>query len=189
VSEECYRAGGVLVRLVEGDITEQEADVIVNAANSFLKHGGGVALAIVRKGGETIQRESDEWVRTRGPVKEGEVAVTSAGKLRAKYIVHAVGPRYGDPQGDEKLRNAIRNSILKTEELSLRKVALPAISTGIFGYPYERCAQVMAEVIAELSPGLKNVTEIVVCLWGREAFEKFREVFRCKMPSHATPCP
>jgi len=145
MGQECFKIGNVVVWLIQGDITEQEVDVIVNAANSYLKHGGGVALAIVRKGGEVIQRESDEWVRRYGPVEEGEVAVTSAGKLKARYVVHAVGPRYGDPEGDMKLRNAVRNSVLKAEELGQRTIALPAISTGAFGYPYERCAQIMAK--------------------------------------------
>uniref|UniRef100_A0A7C1GPI3 ADP-ribose-binding protein n=1 Tax=Thermofilum adornatum TaxID=1365176 RepID=A0A7C1GPI3_9CREN len=184
----CFKIGNVTVRLIQGDITEQDVDVIVNAANSYLKHGGGVALAIVRKGGEIIQKESDEWVKRNGPVPEGEVAVTTAGKLKAKYVVHAVGPKFGDPEGDGKLRNAIRNSILKAEELGQSSIALPAISTGIYGYPYERCAQIMADVVKELSPSLNNLKEIRVVLWGQEAFETFRRIFHEKLSGYTSSC-
>jgi O-acetyl-ADP-ribose deacetylase (regulator of RNase III) len=165
------------IELVEGDITELEADAIVNAANEYLKHGGGVAAAIVRKGGWVIQEESDRYVREHGPVPVGGVAVTGAGRLKARYVIHAVGPRYGDPQGDEKLASAIRNSLLKAEELGLESIALPAISTGVFGYPYERCARIMARVLKEFAPSAKSLKRVVVCLYGREAYETFRRVF------------
>lgn len=172
-----YRVGRVSVQLVEGDITELEADAIVNAANRWLKHGGGVALAIVRKGGYTIQEESDEYVRRHGPLPVGGVAVTGAGRLKARYVIHAVGPRYGDPRGDELLASAVRNAILKAEELGLRSVALPAISTGIYGYPYRRAARIMAETIKEVAPRLKSLEKIIVCLYGDEAYRVFSEEF------------
>lgn len=169
--------GNVVVEIVEGDITEMEADAIVNAANSYLRHGGGVALAIVRKGGEEIQRESDEYVRRHGPVPEGEVAVTGAGRLKAKYVIHAVGPKYGDPLGDEKLKRAFKNAVLKAEELGLESVALPAISTGIYGYPMDKCAELAAKAMLEVSGQLRSVKRVVFCLYGRKAYETFREVF------------
>jgi O-acetyl-ADP-ribose deacetylase (regulator of RNase III) len=172
-----FSLGRLTIELVEGDITELEADAIVNAANEYLKHGGGVAAAIVRKGGFAIQEESDRYVREHGPVPVGGVAVTGAGRLKAKYVIHAVGPRYGDPQGDEKLASAIRNSLLKAEELGLESIALPAISTGVFGYPYERCASIMARVLKEFAPSAKSLKRVVVCLYGREAYETFRRVF------------
>lgn len=172
-----FDLGQLTVELAEGDITELEADAIVNAANEYLKHGGGVAAAIVRKGGWVIQEESDRYVREHGPVPVGGVAVTGAGRLRAKYVIHAVGPRYGDPQGDEKLASAIRNSLLKAEELGLESIAMPAISTGVFGYPYERCARIMAKVLRELTPNVKSLKRVVVCLYGREAYETFKRVF------------
>jgi O-acetyl-ADP-ribose deacetylase (regulator of RNase III) len=172
-----FNLGRLVVELVEGDITELEADAIVNAANEYLKHGGGVAAAIVRKGGWVIQEESDRYVMEHGPVPVGGVAVTGAGRLKAKYVIHAVGPRYGDPQGDEKLASAIRNSLLKAEELSLESIALPAISTGVFGYPYERCARIMARVLKEFAPSAKSLKKVIVCLYGREAYETFRRVF------------
>lgn len=173
-----FRVGSLDVECVEGDITSLEADAIVNAANSYLKHGGGVAAAIVRRGGPIIQEESDRYVREHGPVPEGGVAVTSAGALRARYVIHAVGPRYGDPQGDDKLASAVLRSLEKAEELGLRSIALPAISTGVFGYPLDRCAEIMAGVIRDFArKGPASLRRVIVCLYGRQAYETFTRVF------------
>jgi len=127
------------IRVLQGDLTLAETEAIVNAANSHLQHGGGVAAAIVRRGGEEIQRESD----AAGFVPEGEVAVTGAGKLAAKYVIHAVGPRGGDPAGDEKLAGAARQALRAAQELGLASLSFPAISTGIFGFPKERAAELL----------------------------------------------
>uniref|UniRef100_A0A7C3WJI4 ADP-ribose-binding protein n=1 Tax=Thermofilum pendens TaxID=2269 RepID=A0A7C3WJI4_THEPE len=185
---ECYRIGSVTVELVEGDITELSVDAIVNAANSWLKHGGGVALAIVRKGGEEIQRESDEYVRKHGPVPTGQVAVTRAGRLKAKYVIHAVGPRFGEPDGDEKLASAFRNSLLKAEELGLESLALPAISTGIYGYPYARCAEILASMLLDTLPRARTLRRVVVCLYGSEAYSVFSKTFREKLKEYSSTC-
>lgn len=166
------------IEIIKGDITKVKADAIVNAANSFLKHGGGVAGAIVRRGGYIIQKESDEYVRKHGPVPEGGVAVTSAGKLNAKYVIHAVGPVYGDPKGDEKLFSAFKSALVKAEELGLSSIALPAISTGVFGYPYEKSAEMLAKALEEFDESAKNIQRVIVCLWGEEAYNKFLEVFK-----------
>ncbi len=165
---------GLKVDLILGDITEIRADAIVNAANSYLQHGGGVAHAIVKKGGYIIQKESDEYIRKHGPVPVGEVAVTSAGKLKAKYVIHAVGPRYGI-EGDDKLESAIRNSLEKAEELGLTSIALPAISTGIFGYPFEVCARIMANVIKSFKP--KTLRNVMVVLYTNDAYNVFKQIF------------
>lgn len=166
------------VILEKGDITEVEADAIVNAANSYLSHGGGVAYAIVKKGGYKIQEESDEYVRKHGPVSVGDVAVTSAGRLKAKYIIHAVGPRYGI-ETDDKLESAIRKSLEKAEELKLSSIAFPAISTGIYGYPYEICARIMADVLLQFKP--KILRKIYVVLYGDEAYKVFETTFDQKL--------
>jgi O-acetyl-ADP-ribose deacetylase (regulator of RNase III) len=170
-----YRAGDVEVVLLRGDITDVEADAIVNAANQYLEHGGGVARAIVRKGGEVIQLESREWIRRYGPVPVGGVAVTSAGKLRAKYVIHAVGPLYGDPEGDAKLASAVRNSLAKAEELGLESIALPAISTGVFGYPLTRAASIMAETLRNYN--YRRLRKVLVVLYTDEAYKEFERVF------------
>ncbi len=130
--------GNGTIRLVQGDITKAQTDGIVNAANSRLQHGGGVAGAIVRRGGRIIQEESDRI----GHCPEGEAVVTRAGSLLATHVIHAVGPRGGDPMGDEKLRSAVESSFARAEELALTSISLPAISSGIFGFPKDRCAQI-----------------------------------------------
>ncbi len=134
---------GIKVLVVKGDITEENVDAIVNAANSHLKHGGGVAGAIVRKGGYEIQKESDRI----GFVPVGEVAVTGAGKLYAKYIIHAVGPRWGEGDEERKLESAVKNSLLKADELGVSSISIPAISTGIFGFPKDKGAEIILKTI------------------------------------------
>jgi len=176
-----YSINKLSIILIKGDITEVEADAIVNAANRYLKHGGGVAGAIVRKGGYEIQRESDEYVRRHGPLPVGGVAVTSAGKLKAKYVIHAVGPVYGDPRGDEKLAEAIRNSLSKAEELGLRSIALPAISTGVYGYPLKRCAEIMVDVLKKFSEKAESLKKVLVVLYGDKAYNEFLRVFDEKL--------
>jgi len=112
------------LELVEGDITELDTDAIVNAANEHLAHGGGVAGVIARKGGPTIQRESDAWVRRHGPVPTGSAAITSGGDLKARYVIHAVGPVYdGTPRSAELLASAVRAALRMADERGLRSVA------------------------------------------------------------------
>ena len=120
---------GLYSRLVKGDITEREVDAIVNAANSYLRHGGGVAAAIVRKGGAIIQQESNKI----GFVPIGSAAITTAGKLSCKAIIHAVGPRMGEGDEDNKLRKAVRSSLILALEKGYASISMPAISSGIFG--------------------------------------------------------
>jgi len=128
-----------------GDLTEQAVDAIVNAANEFLQHGGGIAGAILRKGGPEIQRESDAW----GYVPVGNAAATTAGRLPARWVIHAVGPRGGEPQADEKLRWAVWSALREAERLMCRSVALPPISTGIFGFPKDRGCQVILRTVLD----------------------------------------
>jgi O-acetyl-ADP-ribose deacetylase (regulator of RNase III) len=134
-------------QLVEGDITQEPVDAIVNAANSQLAHGGGVAWAISRAGGESIQRESDLWVQRHGEVSHAEPAYTSGGDMPCKYVIHAVGPVWGDGDEDRKLADAVTGSLRVTTDLGLASVTLPAISTGIFGFPKERAAKIIFTAI------------------------------------------
>jgi O-acetyl-ADP-ribose deacetylase (regulator of RNase III) len=130
---------GKILRLVQGDITERNIDAIVNAANSRLQHGGGVAGAIVKKGGQIIQEESNKIGHT--PV--GTAVITGAGRLPARFIIHAVGPRMGEGDEDNKLKNAVLNSLKLASERGLTSISLPAISSGIFGFPKDRCADIL----------------------------------------------
>lgn len=155
--------------LLMGDITELEYDVIVNPANENLQLGGGVAGAIRKKGGEDIQRECDKI----GGTYVGGAVMTTSGKLKAKHVIHAVGPRMGEGDEEIKLRNATMNSLLLVEEYQLKTIAFPAISTGIFGYPAVKCAEIMLQVIVEYLKRPTNLSVVAICLWGNENFEIF----------------
>jgi len=171
------KLGEIEVRLVEGDITEMETDAIVNAANSRLAHGGGVAGAIVRKGGLSIMEESEMWIVARGEVPVGSAAITSAGDLPAKYVIHAVGPRMGEGDEDEKLKSATLSALQFADKHHLKSIAFPAISTGIFGYPLDRCAQIMLSNVLEYIKHKTSLEKIVFCLWGDESVNVFKKTF------------
>jgi len=140
---------GTKISIIKGDLTESGADAIVNAANSYLRHGGGVAGAIVRKGGSIIQEESDAI----GHVPVGECAITSGGKLKARYVIHAVGPRWGEGDEHNKLRNAIRSVLNMAASKGFKSIAMPAISAGIFGFPKAECAKIIIEEITAFLEG------------------------------------
>lgn len=145
--EIAHRAvGGATVRVVQGDLTEQRVDAVVNAANERLAHGGGVAAALAGKGGAAVQEESDRWVREHGPVRAGQAAVTTAGDLPAGHLVHVVGPRYRDDQDNAALlRQAVEAALDAAADLGAQALALPAISTGVFGYPRDEATRVIVE--------------------------------------------
>jgi O-acetyl-ADP-ribose deacetylase len=155
--------------LLTGDITELTYDVIVNPANENLQLGGGVAGAIRNKGGEEIQKECNKI----GPIYVGGAVLTCAGKLNARYIIHAVGPRAGEGKEEIKLRNATMNSLLLAEEHGLTTIVFPAISTGIFGYPVVKCAEIMIKVIIDYIKRPTKLTRVAICLWSEENFEIF----------------
>jgi O-acetyl-ADP-ribose deacetylase len=128
-----------LLRLIEGDITERKVDAIVNPANSHLIHGGGVAGAIVRKGGKIIQEESTRI----GFVKVGKSVITSSGNLPCNAVIHTVGPQMGEGNEDEKLSNAINSCLELATQKAFKSISIPAISSGIFGFPKDRCAEIL----------------------------------------------
>src|SRR5271170_8318148 len=129
------------VSLRQGDLTEAEVDAIVNAANNDLMLGGGVAGAIRVKGGPSIQQECDRI----GAIALGEAAITAAGRLRARHVIHAASMRLGESTSEKNLRAATCNSLKRANEKGLKSIAFPAIGTGIAGFPIERCAEVMLE--------------------------------------------
>jgi len=173
------RFGKTVIELMMGDITELVTDAIVNAANSRLAHGGGVAGAILQKGGKTIQEESDVWVKAwGGEIPVGSVAITSGGNLPARYVIHAVGPRMGEGDEDEKLKKATLSSLRMADQHNLKSMAFPAISTGIFGYPMDRCAEAMLSAVVEYVRGKTGLERIVFCLFGKESFRIFKETFK-----------
>ncbi len=164
------KIGETTIRLVSADLTERDVDAIVNAANSHLQHGGGVAGAIVRKGGRVIQDESDKI----GYVPVGGAAMTTGGKLKARHVIHAVGPRMGEGDEDNKLKKAIHNVLSLATEKRLKSISVPAISAGIFGFPKDRCAKIL---VGETASYLKNTATtldlIEFCIFDQEAFGFF----------------
>lgn len=153
---------GQSLQIVQGDITAEEVDAIVNAANEYLQHGGGVAWAIVKRGGDVIQDESDKWIKQHGPVSHAHPAWTSGGTLPAKYIIHAVGPVWGDGDEDKKLAIAVIGSLRAADELKLLSIAMPAISTGIFGFPKERAARIIFSAIENFFSSRQSSTLKIV---------------------------
>lgn len=168
-------SSGVKISVVCGDITLEKVDAIVNAANSYLSHGGGVAGAIARKGGEQIRIESRKWVEEHGTVPVGGVAVTSAGNLSAKYIIHTIGPRWGEGNEEEKLRNAVKNALEKAKKLGCESVSLPAISTGIFGFPKELGAKIIIETAIKFAANSGTVKKIRFCNIDKQTSEIFKK--------------
>jgi len=177
-----HKIDGKILRLVQGDITERDVDAIINAANSYLQHGGGVAGAIVRKGGKIIQEESDKI----GFVPVGNAAVTIAGKLPAKFVIHAVGPRMGEGDEDNKLRSAVLSILQLASEKGLRSISLPAISSGIFGFPKDRCAMILIrEAITYIRENPNSSLEMIeFCIYDdltlgffKNEMEKIGQVF------------
>ena len=163
---------GRKLALVQGDLTELAVDAIVNAANSGLQLGGGVAGAIRTKGGPAIQEECNRI----GPVRVGDAVVTGGGHLKASHVIHAVGPVYGEGNEDEKLRDATFNSLERATEMGMKSIAFPAISTGIFGFPKERCAKIMLKTVSEFLRSRETSLEsVILCLWSREDLHLFEK--------------
>lgn len=138
---------GFELQLIQGNITQADVECIVNPANQFLKHGGGLAGLLAKKAGPALQKESNAWVKEQGHVTHHSPAYTGGGNLPFRYIIHAVGPVWGSGDEQAKLSAAVIGSIKLAEELGSTSLALPAISTGIFGYPLEEAANVILEAI------------------------------------------
>ena len=158
-----------VLELLDGDLTEMDTDAIVNAANAQLILGGGVAGAIRRKGGPRIQEECDKT----GGTFVGGAVITTGGNLKASYVIHAVGPRMGEGDEDQKLKNATLNSLKVADENHLKSISFPAISTGIFGFPIGRCAEIMLKTTIDYLKGQTGLEKVVFCLFGRNSYEVF----------------
>ena len=161
------------IELIQGDITELTVDAIVNAANEHLQLGAGVAGAILRRGGDSIQRECDRIRHC--PV--GGAVVTGGGALPARWVIHAVGPvwRGGQDGEEELLASAVRSSLARAEEIGARSVALPAISTGIYGFPLGRAAEISAGEARCFAARARSLERIVFCLFDGRALAAFEK--------------
>jgi O-acetyl-ADP-ribose deacetylase (regulator of RNase III) len=165
-----------IIRLVKGDITERNVDAIVNAADSYLNHGGGVAGAIVNKGGRIIQDESDEI----GFVPVGSSAMTSAGKLPCRVVIHTVGPKMGEGNEEEKLSNAINSVFKLASQKGLKSLSIPAISSGIFGFPKDKCAKILVNESLRffLEDGNNSTIQFIeFCIINDFALKEFKREF------------
>lgn len=167
--------GRVVVKV--GDITKEDVDAIVNAANSSLMGGGGVDGAIHRAGGPEILGECKEIRQTRYPegLPTGEAVITTAGKMAAKHIIHTVGPVYGRGGKDkaELLAACYRNSLTLAAKKGLRTIAFPAISTGVYGYPLEEAAQVSSQTVAKFLESDSSIKEVRLVFFSRSDAEIF----------------
>jgi O-acetyl-ADP-ribose deacetylase (regulator of RNase III) len=160
------------ISIVEGDVTAQSVDAIVNAANSALVLGAGVAGAIRERGGPSIQAECDAI----GPIAVGDAAVTGAGKLPARFVIHAAGMPPGGSASEESVRSSVRRSLELAREKGCRSIAIPAVGAGIAGFPVQRCAEILIEEARAHLAGETSLEEIRFVLFGEPTFRIFEMV-------------
>lgn len=177
------KINNTILELVMGDITEVNTDALVNAANTALHLGGGVAGAIKRKGGPKIQEECDKI----GGTHVGGAVITTGGDLKAKHVIHAVGPRRGEEHEDEKLKDATLNSFILADKFDLKSIAFPAISTGVFGFPKDRCATIMLATTIAYLEGPTELERVVFCLYDRNTLEIFERALE-SLTRERYPC-
>ena len=168
------KINNTFLELVQGDLIDQTTDTIVNAANAALQLGGGVAGAIRRRGGPAIQEECNRI----GGTHVGGAVITTGGNLPAKYVIHAVGPIYGDDHEDEKLKDATLGSLKLADKNRLKSIAFPAISTGIFGFPKDRCATIMLSTTIAYLEGPTGLEKVVYCLYDKKTLEIFENALK-----------
>lgn len=159
-----------VLELTEGDITEADTEAIVNPANAALVLGGGVAGAIRTKGGSAIQAECNTY----GGIPIGAAVKTTGGNLKAKYVIHAVGPRMGEGDEDSKLKTATLSALKLTDRDGIKTLTFPAISTGIFGFPMDRCAEIMLRTTIDYLNGETDIEKVTFCLDGKGAYKIFQ---------------
>jgi O-acetyl-ADP-ribose deacetylase (regulator of RNase III) len=160
--------------IMDGDLVEQQVDAIVNAANNDLVLGAGVAGAIRKRGGPTIQRECD----AHGPIKVGQAAVTGAGELRARHVIHAASMALGGRTTSQSLKSSMDDSFRLAREHAVRSIAIPAVGTGIAGFPMDECARVMALSLHDALKSGWTPDEVRFVLFGGHARETFEGSFR-----------
>ena len=166
--------GKVRVKLVEGDITQLATDAIVNAANNHFWMGAGVAGAIKKRGGEEIEKEA----MAKGPQPVGEAIVTGAGKLPARYVIHAAVMGQDLTTDAEKIQTATYNALLRAHELGIRSIAFPALGTGVGGFSLAEAARIMFQASKKFVSDHPNtpLEEVIFCLFGEDAYNAFSRV-------------
>jgi len=157
----------------QGDLTEMDTDAIVNAANNDLKLGGGVAGAIRQKGGPQIQAECDKI----GTIPVGGAAITSSGKLKARYVIHAASMQLGGRTSAQSLRTSTAHALRIAAQHGLKSIAFPAVGTGIAGFPLRDCAEIMLRETARHFEGETSLEKVYFVLFDRQAQQVFEQVF------------
>jgi O-acetyl-ADP-ribose deacetylase len=165
-----WQAGDLTIEVMQGDLTQQDVDAIVNAANNDLELGGGVAGAIAHAGGPTIQAEC----RVLGPIAVGDAAITGGGKLTARFVIHAASMRLGGRTNAESLRDSMRRSLEIANQRGLRSIAFPAVGTGIARFPIGDCARIMLEAVVAHAQTGTSLNEVRFVLFGADAEAAFR---------------
>jgi O-acetyl-ADP-ribose deacetylase len=165
-----WRVGSLTVDVMEGDLTQQDVDAIVNAANNDLELGGGVAGAIARAGGPSIQAAC----RKVGPVEVGDAAITGGGNLMARWVIHAASMRLGGRTSADTLRRSTRRSLEIAKEKGLRSIAFPAVGTGIARFPLDECARIMVEEVVAQARARSSLKEVRFVLFDAAAASAFR---------------
>ena len=169
------------IRFVQGDIAEREADAVVNAANNHLWMGAGVAGAIKRAGGREIETEAV----AKGPIPIGEAAVTGAGRLKARYVIHAAVMGQDLRTDADKVRRATQATLRRADELGLKSIAFPALGTGVGGFPLDECARVMLDAVeAHASAGTTSLEQVIFVLYDAPAYQAFQRVWRSRRGEH-----
>lgn len=166
------------IRLIRGDITKLNVDAIVNAANSSLMGGGGVDGAIHRAGGPGILEECKKIVAKQGSCPTGEAVITTAGNLPARFVIHTVGPVWHGGEGNEaeKLANCYNNSLSLAIENSIRTIAFPNISTGVYGYPKRLAAEVAVHTVREFLGTSPSIAEVYFVCFDDENFQLYQSL-------------
>ena len=160
--------------ITQGDITDADVDAVVNAANNELQLGAGVAGAIRRKGGPSIQEECDSI----GTIPLGEAAITTGGRMKAKYVIHAASMQLGDRTTAENLEASTRNSLLRADEKKIKSIAFPAIGTGVAGFDTRRCAEIMLRVVSGHLKGNTSLERVVFVLFDAASREIFDQALK-----------
>lgn len=165
---------GKEIIIKKGDITKEISDAIINPANSSLIHGGGAAAAIVKCGGSIIQEESSNIIKKIGLLPVGKAVITTSGRLACKFVIHVVGPRMGEGNEYEKLKNAVWNGLYLAELYNLKSISMPAVSSGIFGFPKKKCAEILLKTAVNfLNQGNISLKKIIMCNYDDETYDIF----------------
>lgn len=170
------KIGNKTIEIKKGDITKEHSDAIVNPANSKLQHGGGAALAIVSAGGREIQNDSNKLISVIGNVPVGKAVITYGYNLPAKFVIHTVGPIMGEGNESQKLKKAVKSVLNLADCYNLSSISMPAISSGIFGFPKDKCAEILLETTVKfLKKEDTTLGKVIMCNFDYETYNIFLE--------------